>query len=209
MTAALVSATAFLSSTASAALYRWVDESGEVHYSDRLPPDAVLRAHEVYNADGERIDAIPAPKTEEEKAAEAAEVERLREIELAEQKAKAEQERHDRMLLQTFTSVEEMELARTDRRAAIQSQIDLVEAKLKRLREDFDRQKQRVEALEKQGKPVPQQQQENLETTRQSLMDNETFLQERRMELEEFDAQFEADIARFKELKEEQAARGR
>lgn len=199
---AVVVAGLLTSSASWAAMYRWVDEEGNVHYSDQLPPEAIQRDRDVLDDEGRRVDMQPAPKTPEEKAAE----ERQRQEELAEIRRKAEEERKDRVLLQMFTTVDEIEIARDSRLSQIEAQIALTESKLKRLRDEHTTLKQRIENIEGQGKPVPPQLQENYDVTRQSLLDNERFLQERKAEYQALEEKFAADIERFKELKAEKAA---
>jgi len=41
---------------AAAEVYRWVDENGEVHYSESLPPDYKDKGHDVLNRDGLVVD---------------------------------------------------------------------------------------------------------------------------------------------------------
>ncbi len=91
-----------------AALYKWVDEHGEVHYSDKVPPEAVNKGNVELNKQ-----AIPIKKTEpaltpEQLKAKAAEDERQR------QAAKQQEEinRRDRALLASYTSENEIDLAR-------------------------------------------------------------------------------------------------
>ena len=199
---AMMVAALLVSSASWGAMYRWVDEEGNVHYSDKLPPEAIQRDREVLDQEGRRVEVQPRPKTAEEKAAEA----RERQEALAEQRRKAEAERKDRVLLQMFTTVEEIEIARDDRLAQIEAQIALAESKLERLRSEHTTLKQRIENIEGQGNKVPPQLQENYEVTKQSLLDNEHFLQERKEEHQQLSDKFAADIARFKELKAEKAA---
>ena len=201
---ALVIAGTLVSGNAWSALYRWVDEDGTVHYSDKLPPEAIQREREVLDDQGRRVNMYPAAKTPAQKAEEV----RQREAAAAEQARLDEEKRKDRVLLQTFTTVEEIEMARDDRLAQIEAQIAITESKLERLRREQNQLKQRVEAIEKQGNPVPPQLQENYDTARQSLLDNEKFLQERRAEHTELAEKFAADIERFKELKAEEADGG-
>ncbi len=91
-----------------AALYKWVDEHGEVHYSDKVPAEAVNKGNVELNKQ-----AIPIKKTEpaptpEQLKAKAAEDERQR------QAAKQQEEisRRDRALLASYTSENEIDLAR-------------------------------------------------------------------------------------------------
>jgi hypothetical protein len=43
-------------SVCAADVYRWVDENGEVHYSETLPPDYQDKGHDVLNRDGIVVD---------------------------------------------------------------------------------------------------------------------------------------------------------
>jgi len=70
----LLIAGVLVAGTANAAkVYRWVDENGEVHYSESLPPDFKEEGHDVLNSSGITVDKDislkpPPPKepTEEE-----------------------------------------------------------------------------------------------------------------------------------------------
>jgi hypothetical protein len=61
-------------------VYRWVDEKGEVHYSETLPPDYQDKGHDVLNRDGIVIDEnqtlTPPPPVEVPKAEEPQELPR-------------------------------------------------------------------------------------------------------------------------------------
>jgi hypothetical protein len=102
-------------SSAEAQLYRWIDDSGAVHYSDRLPPTQVEQGHTTLNREGVRTEIVaPAPTAEELK--------RVEELERA-QAAAAQQAERDRRaaleLLQRFRSVEDLLLTRDGKIAAI------------------------------------------------------------------------------------------
>jgi hypothetical protein len=47
-------------------LYKWIDENGEVRYSDRMPANQVKREHQTLNSQGVVITTKSAAKTEEE-----------------------------------------------------------------------------------------------------------------------------------------------
>jgi len=50
--AAVLAAGCWTVPAGAAEVYRWVDENGEVHYSESLPPDYKDRGHDVLNRDG-------------------------------------------------------------------------------------------------------------------------------------------------------------
>ena len=107
---ALVAAAALLAASgpSRAAMYKWVDDKGVVHYTDRLPPEAVDKASTELNKQG-----IPVKKTDK-----ALTPEQRRAIEQDSQRQKQlarEQEevaRRDRALLSSYTSEAEIDLAR-------------------------------------------------------------------------------------------------
>lgn len=51
-------------------MYRWVDENGQVHYSDRVPPEYSNKERKVYNEEGRLISTLRAERIKEQSAAE-------------------------------------------------------------------------------------------------------------------------------------------
>lgn len=92
-----------------AATYRWVDESGRVHYGDSIPPQYAGRGHSELNAQGrviKRVDKAPSSET----ARKQREAEARRKAEEA--RAERESQRRDNALLATYSRVEELDQAR-------------------------------------------------------------------------------------------------
>ena len=54
---------------AQARMYRWVDEKGQVYYSDRIPPQYVNKERREYDDRGHLISTVEAAKTKEQLAA--------------------------------------------------------------------------------------------------------------------------------------------
>ena len=110
---ALVSAmTAMLAvavTPAHAKLYKWVDEHGVVHYTDTMPPDAVNKGNVELSKQGVEIKKTdPAGGPEARRAREAEEERR-------QQATKDQQEtlRRDRAVLDSYTSEQDIDLAKT------------------------------------------------------------------------------------------------
>lgn len=98
-----------LAGHARAALYKWVDEHGEVHYSDKVPPEAVNKGNVELNKQAVPIKKTDPALTPEQLKAKAAEDERQRVL----AKQQEEVARRDRALLASYTSENEIDLART------------------------------------------------------------------------------------------------
>ncbi len=183
-----------------AEIFRWVDENGQIHYSDRLPPQYSQLERKVYSAKGRLKSTINPPKTEKE-----LEAERQR-AKLAEEELKKIQEKQDRdrTLLRMFTSVEEMQSTRDDRIVLFDSRIAILEKKLKKLRleqSELELRLGRIDTMDaSQAKRIRHHQNE--------IADRIKSIEEQRsQEIKNkinTEARFAADIERFIELTQEQ-----
>lgn len=95
-------------SVAQASLYRWVDDDGKVHFSDKVPPAMAQKGHTSLNKNGIESEKV---SSSEELKKEAEEANKKQEV-LAEmtesKKAEAEQKRKDDQLLALYDSREEL-----------------------------------------------------------------------------------------------------
>lgn len=110
-------------------LYRWVDDEGQVHYSDHVPQAASSQDHQVLNQQGVAIRNVEGAATEEELA------ERTRLAVLAEAEAQAaeEQAHTDSVLLETYLSVEEIVSLRDRRLELLSAQVLVTEQYIENL----------------------------------------------------------------------------
>lgn len=178
-------------------VYKWVDKDGKVHYSNTPPPESAQRERQVLDESGRVTETLDAAKTPEE-----LEAERQRQAELAEQeRLRKEQEARDRMLLQTYTSVEEMEMARDGRITALEAQVRVASGTISSLESQLAQLDQQADTVRKAGNPVPEALQERIDATRDELLQNQKFLLARQQEQDQIREKFNADIQRFKQLK--------
>jgi hypothetical protein len=91
-----------------AATYKWVDEKGVVHYTDKLPPDAVDKASTELSKQGVPVNKTDKALTPEQRRA------KEQEAEKAKENARLQEEiaRRDRALVASYTSEAEIDLAR-------------------------------------------------------------------------------------------------
>ncbi|TMH58080.1 MAG: DUF4124 domain-containing protein, partial [Betaproteobacteria bacterium] len=87
-----------------AATYKWTDDQGEVHYSDKAPPDVPSKGATVLDKQARAVKKIEPPLSPEETKAKADQVERERAL----AKSRDEQARKDRALMQSYTSENEI-----------------------------------------------------------------------------------------------------
>lgn len=181
----------------SARLYKWVDEDGNVHYGDKVPPQYSKQERKVLNDQGVQVDTLEAAKTPEQ----IAEERRLEEIRREAERQKARQRAHDRMLLSTFTTEDDMIMTRDGKIAAVESVIGITRGRIEKLEQAIEEDTRRAANLERAGRAVPDDLDERIAGNRERIERYERFIETKQQEQEAIRRQFEADIRRFRELK--------
>jgi len=128
---ALAIALPLLAAQAHAAAYRWVDENGQLQFSDTLPETAASNGYEVFDpSTGQVIRKVAPRKTAEQKAREEAE----RQAEEAKRRAEEAEQRHRKVLMALYSSAEDIRQARDARLERLDAQIDRLEEATERMR---------------------------------------------------------------------------
>lgn len=160
-------------------LHRWVDEGGEVHYTDAPPPES---ARTTGSDEGQKKEEAAAREREEAAAAE-----------------RAERSRRDRVLWESYSSVADIERTRDRRLDAVDGEIGLAEHRVERVRDQIDRYDRLLADL-----PEDNEHREEMERQRAAARER---LERRRNELEQvqvrrmrMEARFAREIERFREL---------
>ncbi len=177
-------------------VYKWVDEDGVVHYGHALPPSEAGRAHKVLNEQGIAVEDVATAKTAEQIAEEA----RLA-------AAAKEAAKRDQVLLNTYLSVDEIENLR-DRRVELleaqnrvtQKYLDGLEDKLSGLQAEAAGHEARAESAG-EAVAIPADLSAEISHAERGIEGYRREIETRRVDQERIRAQFDADIARFRELK--------
>ena len=162
-------------------VYKWVDENGEVHYSQTLPPEKAGEAHDRLTRDGllaERVDRV---KTADELAALKAEQEQQQE-EAEQRRIRAQQ---DRLFLAAFPTEEDVRQSIQSRRETVVAERNSVEALIEQSRERFAARVERAAALERRGESVP-------EPVVKRIADDRAAIRELNERLDQIDARLSA-----------------
>lgn len=182
-------------------LYKWIDENGNVRYSDRLPPTQVRQAHEILNAQGVVISKTDAAKTEEELII-ARKIQEDLEARLADEKRiKAKQFHEDQVLLLTFSSEEEMDRVRDNRLNVLDAVIELIKKSLATTTEKLIGLEDTAEKLYiSKAKEIPGGLAQNIEffTRKKEIREQQLDLKE--TEKRKILRQYRIDLARFRYL---------
>ena len=194
---AAMAAVALLSASgaARAATYKWVDEKGVVHYTDKMPPEDVNKARIELNKQGVPVKATEPAPTPEQRRAKAQEEERQKQLE----KDQAEIARKDRALLSSYTSESEIDLARNRSLRTIESVVQSSKA----YTEQLAKRKAGLEAKKKTefaNKPMPAAMERELEGINTELARQEELLSLKQKEVVSVNAKYDADKKRWHEL---------
>lgn len=174
------------------------DENGQKVCGDNFAPEDSDKKKKEYNDQGVAIGELEGRKTEEELLAEAREAELLKEKEL--------QRRHDRALLATYQTVEEI-LMHRDRRVELwQAQSRVTELYLRNLERRHGTLLRRASvfqpyAAEQDAPMVDPELQQDIWETEGTIERHQENLQKFEQEEQGIRARFQGDIERFKVLK--------
>lgn len=179
--------------------YRCKDRNGQTRYGDSMPPECVGLDTEVLNQRGMTVRVI------EGEASRAAREQREA-AERKQQQEREEREQRDRMLIDTYQSVADIERLRDERLDLLVSQYKVTETNIANLR---DRQS-RLQAQIARFKPysdnpnapaLPDHLAEEMVNTVNSVRTYQDMLKKNRAEQADIKSSFQAQISRFKELK--------
>jgi chromosome segregation ATPase len=173
------------SAAAEAKLYKWVDENGQTHYGQTIPPE-YAGEKKVRIEDGMEVKEKAKPVAKP-KAKEAPRVKTSQEI---------EQERHDQALLATYANEGEIDDQR-DR------SLQLVNARISGLEQQLQSAQQDLEGVQKDsdgGKTTDRALQNQLAQAKHRVSNLQDALAAARDEAEKVKAKYAADKQRYREL---------
>lgn len=182
-----------LASVAEAGLYRWVDEAGNVHYSDVVPVNAVKQEHSELNEQGMTLKTFPAAPTEEEIAA------RQRRETLAKLRNALEnqQQEQDEHLLANYADVAELD-------AVFNSKVAVLDKNTRSIEERRTSLANRLEAVKAQAGSVEPQDREKLagylQEAEKTLASYDYALQENQTERDSLHQRYQQDRERLAKL---------
>ncbi|SEP14131.1 DUF4124 domain-containing protein [Aquisalimonas asiatica] len=181
-------------------LYRWTDDDGNVHYSDRLPADRAPDGRDVYDRSGRHLERIDAALSEEERALKREREAQEREAQaLAEERA-AEQADYDRMLRDTYTHPDDVRAARDERLRTLEATASLAGSRIERYRDELERLQDEAARLERQSDGDPAPAYERIDEVRERIARQERFIERREAEMADVRETFQGHLERLQEL---------
>ncbi|HYL70792.1 MAG TPA: DUF4124 domain-containing protein [Candidatus Dormibacteraeota bacterium] len=174
--------------------YRWVDEQGVVHYGDHIPPQYASQERHVLNGQGVEVGRLDAQKTPEQLSKEA-----------RERAAQIRQRQHDAFLVNTYTSVKDIEALRDVRLEQMRGQRTAAEQYVESLRSRLTTLQTRAMlfrpySANPNARRMPDDLAENLVRTVNELDTQSRAVAAKSEEETSLRAQFQADIERYRAL---------
>ena len=196
---ALSLVTALLAVTAAQGgkLYRWVDEEGNVHYTDKIPPEQSERGHQELSDQGVRTQVVPRAKTKEEIARE----QELKQLRAEQQRLIEKQKAEDRVLLRSFRSEDDLILARDGKLAAIDAQVKVIQGNIRRYQSYLSNLQSRAATVERTGTSPPPRVLGKIEKTLQNVNRSYAAIERKEQVKTSIRERFAQDLKRFRELK--------
>jgi len=195
---ALLSAALVAVAPASAATYRWVDHNGKVQYSDVMPPSQAGQGHAELDKSGRVVKEVKRTRMTPEEIAQQREAQ-VRQEEL--KRKHMEQQRRDKALLSTYTSVKEIELAR-DRAIELESlNIRGLQTRMDSAAQKLAEANAKLTIARNAGQVEPASFKQMRNEAQRELANISESMNQRTRAIENIHKRFEEDEKRFLELK--------
>jgi hypothetical protein len=129
-----------------------------------------------------------------------------REQQELERLAREEKERKDRVLLMTFATERDLRIARDERIRMYDTTVRLLERKVGNLTERLLTLEEEVARYENNDREVPDHLVKDLGNLSRQVLETTTYLDQKKLERQEIIDRFDADLARYRELKARERA---
>ena len=190
-------------SAQAAKMYRYRNDQGVLVIDHTVPADAAARGYEILSEDGRVLESV-APAGAHAPAPGAATAKPRRSAE-----AVAEQEKIDRYLLTSYSSVADIEAVKARRLGEVEREIGIAEAQLEELADRREAVQEKAANLQRRGKPVPEAILEELAGLDNQETTARARLRERRLQYAELAQHYDIYAERFRELKARAAGQSR
>src|SRR5690554_5092198 len=167
--------------------YRYTNEDGVQVLNHIIPPEYVSKGYEVVSLNGEVLKVVePAPSEED---AEQVAMER---------KARLEQERRDKLLRRRYSSVNDIEAAKTRGLQELRGNISILTSNLSNVRAQILAGQKQAAVIERSGRSVSEALLNNLSALQNEEQNIQAQIKHREQEYQSVSDKFDRDMQRFK-----------
>ena len=199
ITMALISMSLIVISTsawAEARIKCWENSDGVRECSKNVPPEYSQQGHEEINSRGITVETSDRAKSDEERAEE----DRLAAIQKEEDKRKAEAAAQDKILLDTYSNTDDIQMASDGKIAVLESNIKLANNRKEKIQTNLDKDTAKAAAEELAGKQPSEDLLKDIKSLERQVKDLDKFVADRRLEQETIKKEYAEKIARYNGL---------
>ena len=181
-----------------AEMYRWTDEKGKVHYSDKIPAQHKHRGHTQLSPQGvviERVTSSLSPAQLQH---------RIQQGKLHLLRQERQQQRHntDKSLMEQYDSPDDLIMTRDGKAAKFEHSIDTMKNQVNNTREALAKQQKRIDALQARGESVPVDMIQKLLRLRHSIKQGDAEIAQAEGKKQQLHDQYTRDLQRYRHLKQ-------
>ncbi|MGB8077220.1 MAG: DUF4124 domain-containing protein, partial [Gallionella sp.] len=176
----------------SAKLYKWVDNDGVTHYGEVVPPEYANKDKVELDKNGQVVkkDEVMTPERRRAKEQEDAKKH-------ADEKAAQDQQLRDKTLLNTYSNVKEIDLARNRSLQQIDARLNTINSAIKSSKADLSALQSEADGYAKRNRAVPESLQEDLRNAQARLDKLNKDLMQPQAEKAAVVSRYDADKARY------------
>lgn len=184
-----LSCTSLAQETDKKVFYRYTTSEGRKVVSQTIPPQYVRNGYELLTIGGQVLKVVPPSPAE-------ADAERL----AKERRVAKEQARFDLELRQTYSSVRDIDSAKTRNLQELVNNINILQANLASVKAQLKAQEEHAATIERNGKTVSEEILKNITTLRDEEKDLHNQIKQRETEYQTAATKYDQDKARFIEI---------
>ena len=184
-----------LSFPVSAKMYKWVDDNGTTHYGETIPPEFANKDRAELDTAGRVIKHEEVLTPERRHAKEQGDEKKRNE-----ENAALEQQRHDKTLINTYSNVKEIDLARIRSLQQIDARINVIGSAVKAASDRLMELQNEADDYAKRNKEIPDSLKDDLQQAQSRLDKLNRDMEKPQAEKTAVEARYDADKARYMEL---------
>lgn len=186
-----------VAATAHGKLYKWVDEDGKVHYSDKVPPEQIKNAHQELNKHGVVKERVDRALTDEERAAKAEELQKQLELK-KQKKLEAEKvERERNKLIKSYSSADQIKRLKSERVNALKRNIETAEKNLVIQKKSLDDMLKRAADKERSGEVVSEAFLNQIQQVKDQIENQKQFIIDKTAEIETTEEKYDGELEKY------------
>jgi len=185
-----------LSTPAQARIKCWENSDGVRECGETVPPEYAQKSHREISNQGITLEESAKVKTEEERLEE----KRLLAIQKEAEAKKAEAKAQDKILLDTYSNTDDIQMTSDGKVAALESTINLANKRNEKIQSALDKRTAEAAAEELAGKQPSEELLKDIRSLKRQVKNNNKFIADKRLEQEETRKEYAEKVERFVEL---------